>query len=261
MGGPWAQGLPGRPPGCPSRGGPYAADPHGDPSCLLTPPGTPLGLEPAAPDWLEGSSACGRALPEGRRTGPGGPRGASREGEPTSLPCAPAAPSGSLPCGVGQHVWLGCQSCPRAPVTLEPRMGPSWAWGWGEHPGTQGGGSGEGARGGMDSSRCAFCPGAGARPAGWEDGGGGALGAGQAEGTEGQPWRVLGVQPSWVGGPRAGSLGWVRLRQDTAQVGSTAGPVGRTGYPGGEQQGPSSEGPGPGHPSTAEGCEAGEGGG
>ncbi|XP_044791730.2 ras-associating and dilute domain-containing protein isoform X4 [Bubalus bubalis] len=94
VGGPWAQGVPGRPPGCPSRGGPQAVDPHGDPSCLLTPPGTPLGLEPAAPDWPEGSSACGRALPGGRRTGPGGPRGASREGDcaaPEDEP--PPAPS------------------------------------------------------------------------------------------------------------------------------------------------------------------------
>ncbi|XP_061258259.1 ras-associating and dilute domain-containing protein isoform X3 [Bos javanicus] len=94
VGGPWAQGVSGRPPGCPSRGGLQAVDPHGDPSCLLTPPGTPLGLDPAAPDWPEGSSACGRALPEGRRTGPGGPRGASREGDcaaPEDEP--PPAPS------------------------------------------------------------------------------------------------------------------------------------------------------------------------
>uniref|UniRef100_A0A8B9YFS6 Ras-associating and dilute domain-containing protein n=1 Tax=Bos mutus grunniens TaxID=30521 RepID=A0A8B9YFS6_BOSMU len=94
VGGPWAQGVPGRPPGCPSRGGLQAVDPHGDPSCLLTPPGTPLGLDPGAPDWPEGSSACGRALPEGRRTGPGGPRGASREGDcaaPEDEP--PPAPS------------------------------------------------------------------------------------------------------------------------------------------------------------------------
>ncbi|XP_070636362.1 ras-associating and dilute domain-containing protein isoform X2 [Bos indicus] len=94
VGGPWAQGVPGRPPGCPSHGGLQAVDPHGDPSCLLTPPGTPLGLDPAAPDWPEGSSACRRALPEGRRTGPGGPRGASREGDcaaPEDEP--PPAPS------------------------------------------------------------------------------------------------------------------------------------------------------------------------
>lgn len=101
VGGPRAQGPPGRPPGQPSHGGPQAADPHGDPSCLLTPPGTPLGLEPAAPDWPEGSSVCGRVLPEGWRTGSGGPRGASREGEP-----------GSFPRGVGWHVWLGCQCHP-----------------------------------------------------------------------------------------------------------------------------------------------------
>ncbi|NP_001157406.1 ras-associating and dilute domain-containing protein [Bos taurus] len=94
VGGPWAQGVPGRPPGCPSHGGLQAVDPHGDPSCLLTPPGTPLGLDPASPDWPEGSSACRRALPEGRRTGPGGPRGASREGDcaaPEDEP--PPAPS------------------------------------------------------------------------------------------------------------------------------------------------------------------------
>ena len=98
--------------------------------------------------------------------------------------------------------------------------------------------------GGTDDCWCAFSPRADARPAGREDGGGGALGAGRAagraEGAEGQPRRVLGVQPSWVGAPRAGSPGRVHLRQDTAQVHSTAGPVGRTGHPGGEQQGPSS---------------------
>ncbi|XP_070316585.1 ras-associating and dilute domain-containing protein isoform X2 [Odocoileus virginianus] len=94
VGGPRAQGPPGRPPGRPSRGGPQATDPHGDPSCLLTPPGTPLGLEPAAPDWPEGGSACGRVLPESRRTGSGGPRGTSREGDcaaPEDEP--PPAPS------------------------------------------------------------------------------------------------------------------------------------------------------------------------
>ncbi|XP_027382415.1 ras-associating and dilute domain-containing protein isoform X5 [Bos indicus x Bos taurus] len=99
VGGPWAQGVPGRPPGCPSHGGLQAVDPHGDPSCLLTPPGTPLGLDPAAPDWPEGSSACRRALPEGRRTGPGGPRGASREGDCAALedepPPAPSSHSSS----------------------------------------------------------------------------------------------------------------------------------------------------------------------
>lgn len=93
VGGPRAQGPPGRPPGRPSRGGPQAADPHGDPSCLLTPPGTPLGLEPAAPDWPEGGSACGRVLPEGRRTGSGGPRGTSREGEPGPASQLPQGPS------------------------------------------------------------------------------------------------------------------------------------------------------------------------
>eukprot|EP00069_Balaena_mysticetus_P020401 bmy_12843T0 len=93
-GDPQAQGPLGRPPGRVSRGGPQAGDPHGDPSCLLTPPGTPLSLEPAVPDWPEASSACGEALPEGRRNGPSGPRCAAPEGD-CAAPAAepPPAPS------------------------------------------------------------------------------------------------------------------------------------------------------------------------
>ena len=57
---------------------------------------------------------------------------------------------------------------------------------------------------------------------------------GWAEGSGGQTSELLVLS-------RAGQVprrrGQVHPRQDTAQVGSTAGPVGRTGHPGGEQQG------------------------
>lgn len=107
------------------RGGPSAADPCGDPWPCSHPR---HAARPGAcgPDWPEGSSACGRALPGRAEDGTRRPTGRLREGEPARLP-APRGPQGPS-CGVGQHVWLGCQSCPRAPVTLEPRMGPSWAW-------------------------------------------------------------------------------------------------------------------------------------
>ncbi|XP_045317306.1 ras-associating and dilute domain-containing protein isoform X3 [Leopardus geoffroyi] len=76
-GAPRAQGPPGRQ----SRGGPQAGVLHVDSSCLLTPPGTPLGLEPAVPEWPEPGGTCGKALPEGRPSGQSGPRGAAGEGD------------------------------------------------------------------------------------------------------------------------------------------------------------------------------------
>lgn len=76
-GAPRAQGPPGRQ----SRGGPQAGPLQADSSCLLTPPGTPLGLEPAVPDWPEPGGTCGQALLEGRRNGQSGSRGAAPEGE------------------------------------------------------------------------------------------------------------------------------------------------------------------------------------
>uniref|UniRef100_A0A8C3X8L3 Ras-associating and dilute domain-containing protein n=1 Tax=Catagonus wagneri TaxID=51154 RepID=A0A8C3X8L3_9CETA len=74
-GAPRAQGPAGRPSGRVSRGG----APPGDASCLLTPPATPL--EPTVPDWAEASSSCGKALLEGGRDGPSGPRGTAPEGD------------------------------------------------------------------------------------------------------------------------------------------------------------------------------------
>uniref|UniRef100_A0A8D1Z6H2 Ras-associating and dilute domain-containing protein n=1 Tax=Sus scrofa TaxID=9823 RepID=A0A8D1Z6H2_PIG len=91
-GAPRAQGPAGRPSGRVSRGGPQPGPPHGDASCLLTPPATPL--EPTVPEWPEASSSCGRALLEGSRNGLGGPRGAAPEGDgaaPADEP--PPAPS------------------------------------------------------------------------------------------------------------------------------------------------------------------------
>ncbi|XP_023569275.1 ras-associating and dilute domain-containing protein isoform X2 [Octodon degus] len=49
---------------------------HTDSSCLLTPPGTPLGLEPGGPSWSEPGGPCGKMLPEGQRNGLG-PLGAA----------------------------------------------------------------------------------------------------------------------------------------------------------------------------------------
>ena len=96
---PRAQGPPGRQPGRVSRGGPQAGPPHTDSSCLLTPPSTPLGLEPAVPDWPEpGGGTRGNSPLEWRRNGPSGSRGAALEGEaqPLAPPGSWAGPSGSL---------------------------------------------------------------------------------------------------------------------------------------------------------------------
>lgn len=105
-GAPRAQGPPGR-----SRGGPQPGTLHTDPSCLLTPPGTPL--EPAAPDWPTPGGPCGKALLGGRRSGPCGPRGPTPEGETcllsTPTPRLPG-PAGTLhPQGPGGTCVLGFQ--------------------------------------------------------------------------------------------------------------------------------------------------------
>ncbi|KAM7142874.1 ras-associating and dilute domain-containing protein isoform 2-T2 [Molossus nigricans] len=91
-GAPQAQGPPGRQLGRGNRGGPQTGALHTGSSCLLTPPGTPL--EPTGPDWPNPGGPCGKAPPEGRRNGPGGPRGATPEGDgvvPEDEP--PPAPS------------------------------------------------------------------------------------------------------------------------------------------------------------------------
>nr|XP_055195697.1 ras-associating and dilute domain-containing protein isoform X2 [Nyctereutes procyonoides] len=94
-GAPRAQGPPGRQ----SRGGLQAGPLHADSSCLLTPPGTPLGLEPAVPDWPEPGGTCGQALLEGRRNGQSGSRGAAPEGDGAGHedepPAAPSSHSSS----------------------------------------------------------------------------------------------------------------------------------------------------------------------
>lgn len=118
-----------------SRGGAQAGDPHGDPSCLLTPPGTPLSLEPAVPDWPEASSACGEVLLEGRRNGPSGPGCAAPQGEPRARPAPQSWPCwrlgnclGVLPLrGPGVASGPGCQSCPRTPVALDTGQAPGAA--------------------------------------------------------------------------------------------------------------------------------------
>ncbi|KAB1263274.1 Ras-associating and dilute domain-containing protein [Camelus dromedarius] len=93
-GAPRAQGPPRRQPSRASRGGAQARPLHGDSSCLLTPPSTPLGPEPSVPDQPAPSSACGEALLEGRRNGPSGPWGTAPEGECAALAAEPPpAPS------------------------------------------------------------------------------------------------------------------------------------------------------------------------
>lgn len=84
-GAPRAQGPPGRQPPRGDRRGSQAGSLHTDSSCLLTPPSTPLGLEPGGPTWPEPSGLCGKALLEGQRNGPGGLPGAVLEGEPGPL--------------------------------------------------------------------------------------------------------------------------------------------------------------------------------
>ncbi|XP_036788812.2 ras-associating and dilute domain-containing protein isoform X2 [Manis pentadactyla] len=69
VGAPRAQGLSVRQPSRMSHGGPQAGSPHTDSSCLLTPPSTPLGLEPIAPNWPEPDGTCGKALLEAGRNG------------------------------------------------------------------------------------------------------------------------------------------------------------------------------------------------
>ncbi|XP_037669865.1 ras-associating and dilute domain-containing protein isoform X2 [Choloepus didactylus] len=75
---PWAQGPPGRPP---IRGSAQAGPVPTDASCLLTPPSTPLELEPGGP--------CGQMLPEGQRNGLGSPWGMAPKGDPSSRSSSP----------------------------------------------------------------------------------------------------------------------------------------------------------------------------
>ncbi|XP_076996616.1 ras-associating and dilute domain-containing protein isoform X2 [Tamandua tetradactyla] len=107
-----AQGPPGRPLG---RGGSQAGAVPTDSSCLLTPPSTPLGLEPGAQDWPEPSGPCGRTLPEGQRNGLGGPWGRALED--------PSAPT-------DEHPWApsSCSSSPEdfcCVFAVELERGPS----------------------------------------------------------------------------------------------------------------------------------------
>lgn len=80
-GAPWAQAPAGRQTTRGDRRGSQAGSLHTDSSCLLTPPSTPLGLEPGGPTWPETSGHRGKALLEGQRNGPGGPPGVVLEGE------------------------------------------------------------------------------------------------------------------------------------------------------------------------------------
>lgn len=77
----WAQGPSGRQPTQGDRRGSQAGSLHTDSSCLLTPPSTPLSLEPGGPSWPEPGGLCGKTLLDGQRNGPGGLPGAVLEGE------------------------------------------------------------------------------------------------------------------------------------------------------------------------------------
>nr|XP_021482300.1 ras-associating and dilute domain-containing protein [Meriones unguiculatus] len=90
-GAPRAQGPPGRQPARGDRRGSQASSLHTDSSCLLTPPSTPLGLEPGGPTWPEPSGLRGKAPPEGQRNGPGGPTGTALEGDPVQAAAEPPA--------------------------------------------------------------------------------------------------------------------------------------------------------------------------
>ncbi|KAL6088463.1 hypothetical protein STEG23_024491, partial [Scotinomys teguina] len=92
-GAPWAQATPGRQPTRGDRRGSQTGSLRTDSSCLLTPPSTPLGLEPGGHTWPEPSSLRGKALLEGQRNGPGGPPGVSLEGD--SVEAAPPAEASS----------------------------------------------------------------------------------------------------------------------------------------------------------------------
>ncbi|KAM4877243.1 LOW QUALITY PROTEIN: ras-associating and dilute domain-containing protein [Thomomys bottae] len=67
-----------------------------DPSFLLTPPSTPLGLEPGGPSWPEPSGHSGKVAPEGQRNGPRGPQAAVLEGDAAAdEPTVPSSRSSS----------------------------------------------------------------------------------------------------------------------------------------------------------------------
>uniref|UniRef100_A0A8C6QT01 Ras-associating and dilute domain-containing protein n=1 Tax=Nannospalax galili TaxID=1026970 RepID=A0A8C6QT01_NANGA len=82
---PWAQGPPGRHSGRGGRKGSQAGPLRTDSSCLLTPPSTPLGLEPGG--------RLGKALPEEQRNGPSAPPGTVLEAadEPAAESSSPSS--------------------------------------------------------------------------------------------------------------------------------------------------------------------------
>ncbi|XP_048185973.1 ras-associating and dilute domain-containing protein [Perognathus longimembris pacificus] len=85
-----AQGLPVRQS---VRKGSQAGPPQPDSSCLLTPPSTPLGLEPGGPSWPEPGGHSGKVAPEGQRNGPHGPPAAVLEGDAATAADEPTVPS------------------------------------------------------------------------------------------------------------------------------------------------------------------------
>lgn len=123
-GAPRAQGPPGRQPPRGDRRGSQAGSLHTDSSCLLTPPSTPLGLEPGGPTWPEPSGLCGKALLEGQRNGPGGLPGAVLEGETWSTHDWLADPTSCLD-SRSPRATLSASAVSRA-CSLVPVQGQYW---------------------------------------------------------------------------------------------------------------------------------------
>ncbi|XP_020032633.2 ras-associating and dilute domain-containing protein isoform X1 [Castor canadensis] len=91
----WAQDALARQPGRGGCRGSQAGASHADSSCLLTPPSTPLGLEPGGPSWPEHGGPYGKAAPEGQGIGLGGPPAAVLEGDAVALGDEPQVASSS----------------------------------------------------------------------------------------------------------------------------------------------------------------------
>ncbi|XP_063090175.1 ras-associating and dilute domain-containing protein isoform X4 [Cavia porcellus] len=120
----------GRQPGRGGHRGSQAGLLHTDSSCLLTPPGTPLGLEPGGPSWPEPGSLCGKILPELQRNGLG-PLGAALEGTGLQscgllMPLHPSSPTQEIPWPPWTSLLWTHQVA--APALRTSAMSSLWSW-------------------------------------------------------------------------------------------------------------------------------------